>query len=195
MDDSVRPANRRPGDAANNRSPPPHEKRAPRGPRLNGMGRKKGAPRRGCPRGAPAPEPAGYGSSAVHRSAAPCSPTGWPRSTIGARRLSFRVRNGSGRAPPAMAADRWAALVFRRLRASHDEGVVSACPGGRTASSPDRISIIDLSCTRQAHAAAPAGMRRVRARAISAARLRLSPALHLRPINQVVYLGPYRKEN
>ena len=33
------------------------------------------------------------------------------RSTIGARRLSFRVRNGSGRAPPAMAADRWAALV------------------------------------------------------------------------------------
>ena len=48
--------------------------------------------------------------SAVHRSAAPCSPTGFPRSTIGARRLSFRVRNGSGRAPPAMAADRWAAL-------------------------------------------------------------------------------------
>lgn len=57
------------------------------------------------------------------------------------------------------------------------------------------LSVIDLSCTRQAHAAAPAGMRRVRARAISAARLRLSPALHLRPINQVVYLGPYRKEN
>ena len=56
-------------------------------------------------------------------------------------------------------------------------------------------TLIDLSCTRQAHAAAPAGMRRVRARAISAARLRLSPALHLRPINQVVYLGPYRKEN
>ena len=56
-------------------------------------------------------------------------------------------------------------------------------------------ALIDLSCTRQAHAAAPAGMRRVRARAISAARLRLSPALHLRPINQVVYLGPYRKEN
>ena len=52
-----------------------------------------------------------------------------------------------------------------------------------------------VSRTRQAHAAAPAGMRRVRARAISAARLRLSPALHLRPINQVVYLGPYRKEN
>ena len=46
---------------------------------------------------------------AVHRSAAPCSPTGSPRSTIGARGLSFRVRNGSGRATPALAADRWAA--------------------------------------------------------------------------------------
>ena len=34
-----------------------------------------------------------------------------------------------------------------------------------------------------------------RARAISAARLRRSPALHLPSIDQVVYLGPYRKEN
>ena len=60
---------------------------------------------------------------------------------------------------------------------------------------PDILDSTLLSCTRQAHVTAPAGMRRVRARAISAARLRLSPALHLRPINQVVYLGPYRKEN
>ena len=160
------------------------------------MGKEKGGAAEGIPRGAPAPEPAIYGSSAVHRSAAPCSPTGWPRSTIGARRLSFRVRNGSGRAPPAMAADRWAALVDDDEIASHAKGNLSACPGGRTASSPDLVSRSTfLSCTRQAHAAAPAGMRRVRARAISAARLRLSPALHLRPINQVVYLGPYRKEN
>ena len=36
---------------------------------------------------------------------------------------------------------------------------------------------------------------RVRARAISAARLRPSPTLHLRPIDQVFYLGPYQKEN
>ena len=36
---------------------------------------------------------------------------------------------------------------------------------------------------------------RVRARAISAARLRGSHPLHLRPIDQVFYLGPYRKEN
>ena len=36
---------------------------------------------------------------------------------------------------------------------------------------------------------------RVRARAISTARLSASPRLHLRPIDQVFYLGPYRKEN
>ena len=46
---------------------------------------------------------------AVHRSAAPWPPTGWPRSTLGAMGLSFRVRNGTGRAPHALAADRWAA--------------------------------------------------------------------------------------
>ena len=34
---------------------------------------------------------------------------------------------------------------------------------------------------------------RVRARAISTARLSTSPCLHLRPIDQVFYLGPYRK--
>ena len=63
---------------------------------------------------------------AVHRSAAPCSPTGFPRSTIGAVRLSFRVRNGTGRAPHAVAADRWAAPrpLVRAVRAR---------PGGRTA--------------------------------------------------------------
>ena len=33
-----------------------------------------------------------------------------------------------------------------------------------------------------------------RARPISGARLRRSRALHLRPINQVVSLGPYRRE-
>ena len=114
--------------------------------------------------------------NAVHRSAAPCSPTGLPRSTIGAGRLSFRVRNGTGRAPAARAADRWAA--FR------PPGTSSACPGGRTAS-----------LGRPFGGRGTGGWVMRRARAISAARLRPSPTLHLRPINQVVYLGPYRKEN
>ena len=80
---------------------------------------------------------------AVHRSAAPWPPTGWPRSTLGAMGLSFRVRNGTGRAPHAMAADRWAAPTVTV------SGVSLTCPGGRMAyrggdsgasSCPDRAS-------------------------------------------------------
>ena len=136
---------------------------------------------------------------AVHRSAAPCSPTGFPRSTIGAERLSFRVRNGTGRSPPALAADRWAALGL-------PPGIGdSACPGGRTATrSTDLIrhGRIDPDAPARHPRSLesrekwrPAGWMRVRARAISTARLKRSRALHLPPIDQVVYLGPYRKEN
>ena len=128
---------------------------------------------------------------AVHRSAAPCSPTGFPRSTIGAARLSFRVRDGTGRAPRARTADRWAAP------AAHP-GYDLACPGGRTATEttdPRDPLIRPQRCDARMDASAPARWMRVRARAISTARLRRSRALHLRPIDQVVYLGPYRKEN
>ena len=126
---------------------------------------------------------------AVHRSAAPWPPTGWPRSTLGAMGLSFRVRNGTGRAPHALAADRWAAPTVTV------SGFTSTCPGGRMAhrrgdsgasSCPDRAS---------AHVPRAARCGSGRARAISAARLRTSPSLHLPSIDQVVYLGPYRKEN
>ena len=44
-----------------------------------------------------------------------------------------------------------------------------------------------------AHRARCFSSRMRRARAISAARLSASPRLHLRPIDQVVYLGPYRR--
>ena len=64
--------------------------------------------KRGRPRGLPLLS-SSVRLGAVHRSAAPWPPTGWPRSTLGAMGLSFRVRNGTGRAPHALAADRWAA--------------------------------------------------------------------------------------
>ena len=86
-------------------------------------------------------------------------------------------------------------------RSAHHEVVMCvrggpACPGGRTAR---RWTLgFDVRSDRK-HRAAPMGahveMMRVRARAISAARLRPSPTLHLRPIDQVFYLGPYQKEN
>ena len=47
---------------------------------------------------------------------------------------------------------------------------------------------------RDAPAACALTWRRRRARAISGARLNGSPRLHLRPINLVVYQGPYQRE-
>ena len=103
--------------------------------------------------------------------------------------LSFRVRNGTGRAPHALAADRWAAptvtvsgVYSRALGAAWRIGEVTrGHPRARTAHE------------RWVPRAARCGSGR--ARAISAARLRTSPPLHLPSIDQVVYLGPYRKEN
>ena len=63
------------------------------------------------------------------------------------------------------------------------------CPEGRTALESNRSSGLD-----RAHALpAPGKGERVRARTISTARLSTSPCLRLRPIEQVVYLCPYRK--
>lgn len=103
--------------------------------------------------------------------------------------LSFRVRNGTGRAPHALAADRWAAptvtvsgVYSRALGAAWRIGKMTrGHPRARTARE------------RWVPRAARCGSGR--ARAISAARLRTSPPLHLPSIDQVVYLGPYRKEN
>ena len=71
-----------------------------------------------------------------------------------------------------------------------------ACPGGRMAHRKDdsgASSCPDRASEREVPRAARCGSGR--ARAISAARLRTSPSLHLPSIDQVVYLGPYRKEN
>lgn len=75
-------------------------------------------------------------------------------------------------------------------------GVSYTCPGGRMAHRGDPTRGHPRARTareRSVPRAARCGSGR--ARAISAARLRLSPALHLPSIDQVVYLGPYRKEN
>ena len=103
--------------------------------------------------------------------------------------LSFRVRNGTGRAPHALAADRWAAPTVTV------SGIAYTCPGGRMAHRKGDSGA--SSCPDRAWALVPRAARcgSGRARAISAARLRASPPLHLPSIDQVVYLGPYRKEN
>ena len=97
------------------------------------------------------------------------------RSTIGARGLNFRVRNGTGCASPAMVADQQGAFCCQgRLRA------VPWGPHSVTSGLPRRS--LEL------------GMKR-RARPISTARLNPSRGLHLRPIELVVYEWPYRREN
>ena len=150
----------------------------------------------GSPAAPPRPSPPDAGrapSTGQRRPALPRADPAVP-SALGGLASGFGMGPGVPRPPWPLTGGRRSSLDDEN--ASHAKGNLSACPGGRTASSTDLVSRSTfLSCTRQAHAAAPAGMRRVRARAISAARLRLSPALHLRPINQVVYLGPYRKEN
>ena len=114
----------------------------------------------------------------------PSLPQGRPCSTIGAGRLNFRVRYGSGCAPAAVAAGprgalRRGLLVGRGGAPKAPWGPHSArgrnlLENGRERRGPEKWSR--------------------RARPISGARLRRSRALHLRPINQVVSLGPYRRE-
>ena len=100
------------------------------------------------------------------------------RSTIGARGLNFRVRNGTGCTSPAMVADQRGAFGF--------QGAGSArCPGGRTAQRVLGQKVARPRLLSQGR----------RARPISTARLSASRRLHLLPINQVVYLGPYRRED
>ena len=75
-------------------------------------------------------------------------------------------------------------------------GFTSTCPGGRMAHRRSRLGGILVPGPRfRAHVPRAARCGSGRARAISAARLRTSPSLHLPSIDQVVYLGPYRKEN
>ena len=83
-------------------------------------------------------------------------------------RLCGRARGG--RSP--------AALLYSSLPGTPHRGD----PGGRMAGTEEEGASRSVLSSR---------MRR--ARAISAARLSASPRLHLRPIDQVVYLGPYRR--
>ena len=103
--------------------------------------------------------------------------------------LSFRVRNGTGRAPHALAADRWAAPTVT-VSGVYSRALGAAWRIGKmTRGHPRARTAHERSVPRAARCGSG------RARAISAARLRTSPSLHLPSIDQVVYLGPYRKEN
>ena len=103
-------------------------------------------------------------------SATSCSPTDSLRSTIGARGLNFRVRNGTGCTSPAMVADQ--------------QGAFFGFQGG----GPPRVPSGPHSVTRTSFAQQaridpePKKVVKRRARPISTARLNASRRLHLQPI-------------
>ena len=96
----------------------------------------------------------------------PTLPQGLPCSTIGAERLNFRVRDGTGCFPFAMAAETlWS---YR------------CCRGGSVPVSPEphsgrKIVVCELS-----------------PRPVSTGQLRALRRFHVRPINPVVCWGPYQ---
>ena len=153
--------------------------RGPEEPRKRKRGTPSGPPLPGAPFAPPRPKPRATRPGGRRR---PSLPQGRPCSTLGAGRLNFRVRYGSGCAPAAVAAGPRGALRRGLLRA----GGAPGRPGGRTA-------LEEATFLRTVGAEGTSYVSR-RARPISGARLRRSRALHLRPINQVVSLGPYRRE-
>ena len=179
-----RPA--KPAQEAPNAKRPP----APEGAGgLSSSRRRGGRPQtKGGPLGSPLP-----GALFAHPRPKPCAtrpggrrrpslPQGRPCSTFGAGRLNFRVRHGSGCAPAARAAGPRGALRRGLLRGG---SALRAPWGPHSARGRPRLRTVGGGGTYCVSR---------RARPISGARLRRSRALHLRPINQVVCLGPYRRE-
>ena len=92
--------------------------------------------------------------------------------TIGDARLNFRVRDGNGCDPHSITAETKSCMepkLFCNLQSSEARRIRAAHADSRTESLKERISS---------------------SRAISTARLNVSPRLHLRPIDVVVSDGP-----
>ena len=92
----------------------------------------------------------------------PTLPGGLPPSTIGAGGLNCRVRNGNGCVPAAMATGSSVSLGCYSEHSIASTNVIAYTLKVRSSPRP-----------------------------ISTGRLNTSPCLHLRPINLVVYQGPY----
>ena len=99
----------------------------------------------------------------------PALPRGLPRSTIGAEGLNFRVRDGTGCFPLAIAAatlwnyQPWLPAVFREPHSGREPPVSrGTCNACKCVSSPRPVSTGQLSASRR---------------------------LHFRPINPVIWLG------
>ena len=103
----------------------------------------------------------------------PTLPQGPPCSTIGAERLSFRVRNVTGRFPLAMAAE--TLLMFQ----SAHKRLIVWC-GSRPYIENHSVDASTLNGVLSSH------------RLISTSQLHVLPRFHIWPINPVVWLGASR---
>jgi hypothetical protein len=102
----------------------------------------------------------------------PTLPRSLPRSTIGAEGLSFRVRNETGRFPFAMTTETlWSCLEREHLGRRRDDR--------NSGTAQWTLTHANLCCW-------------LSPRPISTGRLHALPHFHLRPINPVVYWGPYQ---
>ena len=120
----------------------------------------------------------------------PTLPRGLPRSTIGAEGLNFRVRNGTGCFPLAIAAGNFiefsasastlflaSALTFSRSGPSGKEYSFSGRSSGATQWT--RVPVARVQVVRAGSSPRP----------VSTGQLSTSRCLHFRPINPVVWLG------
>jgi hypothetical protein len=106
-------------------------------------------------------------------------PPGGPGSTIRAVGLNFRVRDGIGCIPHAIATSRTCSRASL-LRAS-----ISACKDNQIKREEEGLAFRkSLAVRRSSHTTGQA------TRALSTARLSMSPCVHLPPINVVVSHGP-----
>ena len=102
----------------------------------------------------------------------PTLPQGLPCSTIGAGRLSFRVRNGTGRFPLAMAAETLSMFQFHNMKS------LFSCGPDRTSGTTQWTRALAEECwVLSSH------------RLISTSQLHTLPCFHIWPINPVVWLG------
>src|SRR5215467_8395401 len=108
----------------------------------------------------------------------PTLPRGPPRSTIGAEGLNFRVRNGTGCFPFAMATETLWRCDLRRTQPPGREAGADRTSGAaqwtREQVSVVRVALGHAECRSQA------------TRPISTGQLHTLPCFHLRPINRVV---------
>src|SRR5260370_26644568 len=102
----------------------------------------------------------------------PTLPPSPPGSTIGAEGLNFRVRNGAGCFPFAMATETlWRCQERAQLRRARRPTASREPHSGRETRSISRSQAT---------------------RPISTGQLHTLPCFHIRPINPVVYWGPYQ---